>query len=159
MSPLACFPCWGPKLWRRGSPASSCSVHCDWTSRPRWRRWSRRKKIGCSDPQAPQRLKWEGKSVLSFWKAWKTSVMQQRDLHFECLSQRAAARMSHRRMVPLLLLYTNTLHWCGWHSAAVITSVSSSMLAGLMSTISGRKCVKEQLVLCDDNAENQLLCD
>lgn len=62
MSPLACFPCWGPKLWRRGSHASSCSVHCDWTSRPRWRRWSRRKKIGCLGPPAPQRLKREGEN-------------------------------------------------------------------------------------------------
>lgn len=65
-------------------------------------------------------------------------------LHFECLSQSAAARMSHRRMVPLLLLYTNTLHWCGWHSAAVITSVNSSMLAGLMSTISGNTLLRNQ---------------
>lgn len=56
--------------------------------------------------------------------------------HLVCLSQSAAVRMSQRRMVPLLLLYTNTLHWFGWHSAAVITSVSSSMLAGLMSTMS-----------------------
>lgn len=46
--------------------------------------------------------------------------------------------MSHRRMVPLLLLYTKTLHWCGWHSAAVITSVSSSILAGFISTMSER---------------------
>lgn len=43
----------------------------------------------------------------------ETSAQGERDLHFECLSQSAAARMSHRRMVPLLLLYTNTLHWCG----------------------------------------------
>lgn len=55
----------------------------------------------------------------------------------ECLSHRAEERMSHSRTVPLLLLYTNTLHWCGWNSAAVITSVSSSMFAGLMSTMSG----------------------
>lgn len=60
-----------------------------------------------------------------------------RHLHFECRSHRAEERMSHSRMVPLLLLYTNTLHWCGWNSAAVITSVSSSMFTGLMSTMSG----------------------
>lgn len=44
--------------------------------------------------------------------------------------------MSQRRRVPLLLLYTNTWQWCGWNSADVITSVRSSMFAGLMSTIS-----------------------
>merc|ERR1712142_105521 len=38
-------------------------------------------------------------------------------------------------MVPLLELYTNRLHSLGWNSEAVITSVSSSMLAGLMSTM------------------------
>ena len=59
-------------------------------------------------------------------------------LHLECRSHRAEERMSHRRTVPLLLLYTNTLHWCGCSSAAVITSVSSSMFAGLMSTMSAR---------------------
>lgn len=56
-SPLACSPCWGPKLWRRGSHVSSYSVRCDWTSRPRWRRWSQRRRIGCLGPQAPRRLK------------------------------------------------------------------------------------------------------
>ena len=45
--------------------------------------------------------------------------------------------MSHSLIIPLLLLYTNTLHSDGWNSAAVMTSVSSSMLAGLMSTMSG----------------------
>merc|ERR1719228_1857385 len=38
-------------------------------------------------------------------------------------------------MVPLLELYTNRLHSLGWNSEAVITSVSSSMLAGLMATM------------------------
>jgi hypothetical protein len=59
-----------------------------------------------------------------------------RYLHFECLSQSAAALMSHSLIVPLLLLYTNRLHSTGWNSAAVITSVSSSIFVGLMSTIS-----------------------
>lgn len=58
-------------------------------------------------------------------------------LRLECLSQRAEALMSHNRIVPLLLLYTNVLQLFGWNSAAVITSVSSSILAGLISTISG----------------------
>ena len=57
--------------------------------------------------------------------------------HLVCRSHSADARMSHSRIVPLLLLYTKVLQWWGWNSAAVITSVSSSMLAGLMSTISG----------------------
>ncbi len=38
--------------------------------------------------------------------------------------------------MPLLLLYTNRWQCCGWNSAAVITSVRSSILAGLMSTMS-----------------------
>merc|ERR1719480_106679 len=38
-------------------------------------------------------------------------------------------------MVPLLELYTKRLHSLGWNSEAVMTSVSSSMLAGLMSTM------------------------
>lgn len=56
-----------------------------------------------------------------------------------CLSQRAEALMSQRRSVPLLLLYTNKWQWWGWNSAAVITSVRSSMFAGLMSTISEKQ--------------------
>ena len=51
--------------------------------------------------------------------------------------------MSHNRIVPLLLLYTNVLQLFGWNSAAVITSVSSSILAGLISTISGEHFIKE----------------
>lgn len=51
--------------------------------------------------------------------------------------------MSHNRIVPLLLLYTNVLQLFGWNSAAVITSVSSSILAGLISTISGQHFIKE----------------
>ena len=46
-------------------------------------------------------------------------------------------------MVPLLLLYTNRLHSVGWNSEAVITSVNSSILAGLISTIS-KHLVKEK---------------
>ncbi len=57
-------------------------------------------------------------------------------LLFACVSQRADWRISHKRIMPLLLLYTNKLHSFGWNSAAVITSVSSSMFAGFMSTIS-----------------------
>lgn len=58
------------------------------------------------------------------------------DLHLACLSHNACSLISQSLIVPLLLLYTNRLHSCGWNSAAVITSVSSSMLAGFMSTIS-----------------------
>lgn len=67
-------------------------------------------------------------------------------LLFECLSQRAESLMSQRRSVPLLLLYTNRWQWCGWNSAAVITSVRSSILAGLMSTMSEKgEEVKESI--------------
>jgi hypothetical protein len=65
------------------------------------------------------------------------------DLRLECLSQSADALMSHNRIVPLLLLYTNVLQLLGWNSAAVITSVSSSILAGLISTISRWHFIKE----------------
>ena len=51
-------------------------------------------------------------------------------------SQSADILMSAILMVPLLLLYIKTLHWTGWNSAAVMTSVNSSMLTGLMSTMS-----------------------
>lgn len=79
-SPLACSPCWGPKLWRRGSHVSSYSVRCDWTSRPRWRRWSQRKRICCLDPLAPQRLKKKKRNpyypiLLSFPAASKKSLL------------------------------------------------------------------------------------
>eukprot|EP01085_Mycamoeba_gemmipara_P000147 Mycagemm_TRINITY_DN9885_c0_g2::TRINITY_DN9885_c0_g2_i1::g.147::m.147 type:complete len:100 gc:universal TRINITY_DN9885_c0_g2_i1:754-455(-) len=52
-----------------------------------------------------------------------------------CWSQRAESRMSPSLMVPLELLYMSMLHWLGWKSAQVMTSVSSSMLGGLMSTM------------------------
>ena len=44
--------------------------------------------------------------------------------------------MSASLMLLLELLYTNRLQCVGWNSVAVITSVSSSMLTGLMSTMS-----------------------
>ena len=59
-----------------------------------------------------------------------------KDLLLECLSHKADCLMSQSLTVPLLLLYANVLHSIGWNSAAVITSVSSSILAGFISTIS-----------------------
>lgn len=44
--------------------------------------------------------------------------------------------MSASLMVPFELEYINKLQWLGWNSAAVMTSVSSSMFTGLISTIS-----------------------
>ena len=44
--------------------------------------------------------------------------------------------MSHSRTTPLLVLYRKSLQFRGWNSAAVMTSVRSSMLGGLMSTMS-----------------------
>mmetsp|Transcript_3567 Transcript_3567/g.12791 ORF Transcript_3567/g.12791 Transcript_3567/m.12791 type:complete len:277 (-) Transcript_3567:530-1360(-) len=55
--------------------------------------------------------------------------------NLEWRSHRAASRMSASRIDPFELLYANTLHCVGWNSAAVITSVKSSMLDGLMSTM------------------------
>lgn len=43
--------------------------------------------------------------------------------------------MSASLIVPLELAYMNQLQLIGWNSAAVMTSVSSSIFAGLMSTI------------------------
>lgn len=83
---------------------------------------------------------------VSRWGTYKSSVFAPSSneiLHLAWLSHSADALMSHMRMVPLLLLYTKVLHWLGWNSAAVMTSVSSSMLAGLMSTISEEVSVKE----------------
>lgn len=100
MSPLACFPCWGPKLWRRGSHASSCSVHCGWTSRPRWRRWSRRKKTGCSDPPAPRRLNQEGK-IFTFGAVEPNTRLRRRG---------GTYTLNAYRRAPLLACHTGG--WC-----------------------------------------------
>jgi hypothetical protein len=54
---------------------------------------------------------------------------------FACWSHRALSRISASLIVPLELAYMNQLQLMGWNSAAVITSVSSSMFAGLMSTM------------------------
>lgn len=58
--------------------------------------------------------------------------------HFAWLSHNAASRMSASLIVPFELEYMNRLHWMGWNSAAVMTSVNSSMLTGLMSTMSAK---------------------
>jgi hypothetical protein len=46
--------------------------------------------------------------------------------------------MSANLIVPFELEYMKLLQFIGWNSAAVMTSVNSSMLTGLMSTISIR---------------------
>ena len=60
------------------------------------------------------------------------------DARLACRSQRAESRMSANLMVPLELEYMNRLQCMGWNSAAVMTSVSSSIFTGLMSTISAK---------------------
>lgn len=45
--------------------------------------------------------------------------------------------MSASLIVPFELEYMKWLQLMGWNSAAVITSVNSSILTGLISTISG----------------------
>ena len=52
-----------------------------------------------------------------------------------CWSHRALSRMSASLMVPFELAYMNQLQLWGWNSAAVITSVSSSIFAGFISTM------------------------
>lgn len=57
------------------------------------------------------------------------------DLRLACWSQRALSLISASFIVPFELAYMNQLQLRGWNSAAVMTSVSSSMLAGLISTM------------------------
>jgi hypothetical protein len=58
------------------------------------------------------------------------------------LSHKAASLMSASLIVPFELEYMNKLQCIGWNSAAVMTSVSSSMFTGLMSTMSEQRSVK-----------------
>jgi hypothetical protein len=57
------------------------------------------------------------------------------NIRLACWSHNALSRMSASLIVPLELAYMNQLQLIGWNSAAVMTSVSSSMLAGFMSTM------------------------
>lgn len=57
-------------------------------------------------------------------------------VHFACRSHNAESRISASFIFDLELEYMNRLQWFGWNSVAVMTSVSSSILTGLMSTIS-----------------------
>lgn len=52
--------------------------------------------------------------------------------------------MSASLMFDFELEYMKRLHCCGWNSAAVITSVSSSMFTGLMSTMSTNNTKKRE---------------
>lgn len=65
---------------------------------------------------------------------WALSDLDE-DLRFACWSHRALSLMSANLIVPLELAYMNQLQLIGWNSAAVMTSVNSSMLAGLISTM------------------------
>jgi len=58
------------------------------------------------------------------------------DTHFVCRSHSAASRMSASLILLFELEYMKRLQCCGWNSAAVITSVNSSIFTGLISTIS-----------------------
>lgn len=64
-----------------------------------------------------------------------TRILTQRHLRLWCSSHNARCRMSASLIVPFELAYINQLQLVGWNSAAVITSVSSSMFAGLISTM------------------------
>ena len=78
----------------------------------------------------------------------------QRNAHFACRSHSAESRMSASLIVPFELEYMNRLHCWGWNSAAVMTSVSSSMLTGLMSTMSARR--RQGRVIAAGNAGDSL---
>lgn len=53
-----------------------------------------------------------------------------------CWEQSAESRMSPSLMFALEDEYMKRLQWIGWKDAEVMTSVSSSMFCGLMSTMS-----------------------
>jgi hypothetical protein len=74
------------------------------------------------------------------------------DSLLEYWSQSAASRMSASLIVPFELEYMNRLQCIGWNSAAVMTSVSSSMFTGLMSTISAAVSFRFS-TRCDDCAQ------
>lgn len=56
-------------------------------------------------------------------------------LRLACWSHKALSLISASLIVPLELAYMNQLQLCGWNSAAVMTSVSSSIFAGFISTM------------------------
>lgn len=57
--------------------------------------------------------------------------------------------MSASLMVPFELEYMNWLQWLGWNSAAVMTSVNSSMFTGLISTMSeGEGRAESEISIC-----------
>lgn len=64
--------------------------------------------------------------------------------------------MSASLMVPLELEYMNKLQCMGWNSAAVMTSVSSSMFTGLMSTISAKTACQVSRVMRQVHGEHLL---
>lgn len=64
--------------------------------------------------------------------------VQGKSVPFECLSHRAEERISPSLMLPRDVLYMNVWLAVGWKDAVVITSVSSSMFVGLISTKSAR---------------------
>lgn len=51
-----CSPFEGPTLWQWGSPLSSGSGRCGWTSRQRWMKWFQRRRSEWRDPLALQSL-------------------------------------------------------------------------------------------------------
>lgn len=83
-----------------------------------------------------------GCRIFFFFKTLTKSInknfvnMTRYDSHLEDLSQRAESRISASLMLLLELEYIKRLQCMGWNSVAVITSVNSSMLTGLISTMS-----------------------
>ena len=78
---------------------------------------------------------------------------EEHSVRLTCLSQSAWTRMSQRRTVPLEEANANMPQHDGWNSAAVITSVRSSMFGGFMSTMSARpgetsRCDTRALCIC-----------
>jgi len=151
-----------------------CSDHLVRTWCPRWKRWSRRKRISLRDLLPPRKLK---------WLLRRQSHQQQQNNNdnnckpFAWLSHKAALLMSPNLIVPLLsknkngvavpkrytrsylLEYMKRLQCFGWNSAEVITSVSSSILAGLMSTMSMRPSKEKMNTYCCVELTERLIGD
>lgn len=70
------------------------------------------------------------------------------------LSQSAADRMSQTRAAPRELAWAKSEQCAGWNSAAVMTSVKSSMHAGFMSTMTkGAEAEDEEEDLDEEEEE------
>jgi len=113
-------------------------VHRSWTLHRRWKKWFPRRMTVSLDLLPLQNL-WMDINLTELDCGRSASV------HFAYLSHSAESRISASLILLFELEYMKRLQWKGWNSVAVMTSVSSSMFTGLMSTISVNHRWKEGL--------------